>query len=326
MSSPTNTLAGLLLLNDGNVADVDFSDLLQDAPLLQRLAAVRASEGGTVHKYLKETVAPTATFRPANTGVDNQAGEVEMVTVNCAYLDGHFARDVALADGYRGGRAAYMDREVRRQIKSMLAGLEASILGKSPFASDNGSSSGSASSSSGTGGHFDSLPECPRVATLAGGMVVNAGGHGGRSVWLLRSSDDGCAIVAGNEGRVSFGFNPDTLVAMQTLTGTYMALAAELGGWFAMQYGTIYDIGRIANLDSTSGHTLTDAMLSNAIARFPATRKPNLIVMDPTLAAELRNSRTATNPTGAEAALPREFDGIEIVVTDQLKTDEATVA
>ena len=40
MASATDTLAGLLLLGDMNNADIDVSDLLDDAPVIKALAAV----------------------------------------------------------------------------------------------------------------------------------------------------------------------------------------------------------------------------------------------------------------------------------------------
>ena len=77
---------------------------------------------------------------------------------------------------------------------------------------------------------------------------MNAGGNGGRSVWLVRSTEDDVAIVAGNDGQLKFDFDPESVQFLITDTSTgagYNALSAALGGWFAVQYGSRYSLGRI---------------------------------------------------------------------------------
>ncbi len=64
MAEASNTLAGLVQMNDMNLADIDVSDLLDASPLLQVLNAVPASNG-TLHKYLKQTVAPAWLSAPS---------------------------------------------------------------------------------------------------------------------------------------------------------------------------------------------------------------------------------------------------------------------
>jgi len=98
-----------------------------------------------------------------------------------------------------------------------------------------------------------------------------------------------------------------------------------LAGWFAVQFGSQYSLGRIANIDGTSGKSLTDKLIADGISKFPATRQPNVIIMDRTSWYELQSSRTATNPTGAPAPFPLDAFGIPIVVSDHLKTDESAL-
>ena len=79
-------------------------------------------------------------------------------------------------------------------------------------------------------------------------------------MWLLKSTPDAVAVVAGNDGRVDFVYDPGTLVYVQTVASAtpseqrgYMALAASLMGYYAVQYGNIY--GFVA---STSFKDITD--------------------------------------------------------------------
>ena len=313
----SDTLAGLLNLNDANLADINPSDLLLDAPLVAAIAAVPASQGGTTHKYLKETGATTVQFRALNTGIQNTASEDTLVTVDLKFLDGTFHRDVQLADAYKDGVGAYMARETQRAIRAMFQGLERNIL-------------------RGTGGvtgtGFTGFPDNSLVNATGDAMVVNAGGSGGRSVWLLRSAPEEVALIAGNDGRIDFQFDPDHTQLIQSVASptaldvrSYLAYVAKLYGWFGMQYGSIYGLGRICNLDGSEGALLTDDLIAQAIAKFPSTRPPTHIVMDRELRRQLQNSRTAVNPTGAPAPFPTEAFGVPIVATDQLKTDESTV-
>ena len=317
MANASDTLAGLILLNSMDNADINVTDLLQDAPLIRRMSAVKASQGGTIHKYMKETTAATSQARAVNTGILNTAGQDEQVSVTAVLHDASFHRDNALATGYKGGKAAYMAREIKRALRAMFAGLETNIL------------QGSASI---TGTGFSGFPDQTAVDATGDTMVVNAGGSGGQSVWFLRSSEDEVAIVAGNEGNIDFTYDPETLVYIPTVASEtagsqrgYMALAASLMAYYAVQYGNIYGLGRICNLDGTSGHTLTDAMISDMWSSFPATRKPNLCVMSSSALAQLQQSRTATNPTGKEAEMPSSVLGTEILVSDLVKTDEDAV-
>lgn len=318
MSNASDTLAGLILLNDANNADINVSDLLQDAPLLRAMAAVRASQGGTVHKYMKEVTAATSQARAINAGILNTAGADEQVTVTCVLHDASFFRDVALATGYKGGKAAYIANETQRALRAMFAGLEKNML----------QGSGAI-----TGTGFSGFPEQTTVDALSDAMVVNAGGSGGQSVWLMRTAPESVAVVAGNDGSVDFTYDPETLVYIQTVaTATpanqrgYMALAVSLMAYFAVQYGNIYGLGRICNLDGTTGHTLTDDHLADALAKFPAGQMPNAICMSRSARAQLQKSRTAYSPSGAPAMLPTEYEGIPFIISDHIKTDESAVS
>jgi hypothetical protein len=316
MAEATNTLAGLVQMNDQNLADIDVTDLLQDAPVLAVLNAVAASNG-TLHKYLKQTVKAGAEFRDVNTGVANAASQDELVTATLKYLDGSFHRDVAIAQGFTAGVQAYMSKEVIRAMRSMFQGLELQILGGTGVDADG----------------YSGLPNYSFVDGLDDSMVVNtASGAGGRSCWLIRSTEDDCSVVAGNDGNVSVevpmsGDMPAVQKIMTNVsTGAgYNAYNAAMGGWFAMQFGSKYSVGRIVNLDSTTSNTLTDDLISEAISKFPAQRQPTMIVLDRVLLQELQDSRTATTTTGAPAPFPESSFNVPIIVTDQLATGESAI-
>lgn len=317
MAESTNTLAGIVQMNDANLADLNVSNLLQDTPLLRALYAQKASEGGTLHKYLRETVAAGGAFRDVNTGILNAAGIEELVTVTCKYFDAGFFRDIAIADAFKSGRGPYMARETRKALRNAFVAMEKQIL-QDTTADANG---------------FSGFPAQTSVDAVADAMCVSAGGAGGRSVWALRTGADDLSLITGNDGQIKFDFDPEVLSYIQTVASAtpgnqrgYFALTAALGAWFAVQYGNIYSLGRLCNIDGTTGHKLTDAFMTDLWACFPASKKPNLFVMDPTSQKELQQSRTAVNATGAEAPMPESFLNVPIVVTDHANTSESTVS
>lgn len=309
----TNTLAGLLVLNDQNLADIYPNQVLDNAPVIAQATAVPASNG-TQHKFVKQTYAATAGFRLINTGVTNTASRFEDVTLNCAFLDPSFTRDVALASGYvsKLGIGPYIQHETGKAIRAGMYGIEYSIF------------------TGGTGGQFIGLPQMVEYGdTDYGTQVVDAGGAGGKSVWIVRWAEDGLAVVAGNDGRIDMTWddNSPTIVQVTDAGGTnvYSAYRVTLGMWVTLQVGSLYDVVRIANLDGTSDDLLTDDVISDALSLFPAGHNPNMIVMNRVARKELQQSRTATNPTGSPAPFPTEAFGVPIVTTDALGSAEATV-
>ena len=98
MAEATNTLAGLIQLNDRNLDDLNATDILDDAPLLQVLFA-KAASNGTQHKHLKQTVASSAAFRAVNAGLSKTYSQDELVTIALKVIDASFDFDKALLMG-----------------------------------------------------------------------------------------------------------------------------------------------------------------------------------------------------------------------------------
>ena len=313
MAEAINTLAGLVQLNNLNNADLNVSDLLQDAPLIAAIAAVEASNG-TNHSYLKETVAEGVAFRAPNAGVINAASQDEEVQVALTFLDGGFDVDVAIANKYKDGPEAYLEKRVPRKVSAMLASAESNLI--------YGAVSGG----------FAGLLENTLLNSLSDSMVIGAGGTTAdvnTSVLFLRSDEDNCALIAGNDGRISVDEPFMNVVYPDPTTDAkrYDAWRVPVNAWLGMQYGSIYSVARIANLNATdAGKTMTDDLAFEAIALFPSARQPNLCVMNRQSLEQLRSSRTATNDSGAPAPTPVSIGGIPIVVTDSIVNTEAIVS
>jgi hypothetical protein len=216
----------MLLLNDQNLADIYPNGVLDDAPVIARATAIPASQGGTLHKYIRRYTAAGAGFRELNTGVTNAAETFEDVSCVCKILDASFTRDVMLADAYRGGRAAYIQRETQAAMKAAMFALEQAVFGFSLST------------------QFIGLPYFNDYADTDVGQIVSAGGAGGKSVWLIRWGEDAVSIIAGNEGRITMLWDDDNPTVVQVnqadqgVTKPYSAYRVTLAGYFGLQVGS----------------------------------------------------------------------------------------
>jgi len=319
MAESYNTLAGLVQFNDKNLADLQISDLLQDAPLLAVLTAVAASNG-TQHKYLKQDGASSVGFRAALAGLAKTTSTDTLVTETLAIIDGSFDTDVALADAYKGGRDAWLQLELVRTMKQVMAVIEKQVIygNTSP-----GNTSG-----------CDGLEDNAALDSLSDAMVLTAGGSNAStqtSCLLIRHGINDFAVVAGNEGRFVVEDEPTIIQRFADATELtagrqYPALYVPVTGYIGTQYGSAYSAARIANIECnvlTSTSAFTDDHIAGALSRFPAGRGPNVIAMNRNAQRLLRQSRSSYSPTGAPAPFPMEAFGIPIVVTDQILSTEA---
>jgi hypothetical protein len=307
MAETYNTLAGLVQLNDKNLADLQVTDLLDEAPLLKVLFAQVASNG-TLHKYLKQTVASSAAFRAPLNGLAKTNSQDELVTDTLKLIDGSFATDVALADAFKGGRDAWLQLELVRTLRQVMANLEKQVI------------YGVGADAAGFAGLHDNA----QLDAIADAMVIAAGTAGSSvgaqtSVYFLRSGKDDCSFILGNDGKFVVEDEPTIVRHPGADSGFYPALFVPVTGWGGFQIGGAYSAARVCNIETA----LTDDDIADGLALFPASRMPNLIVMNRKARNLLRKSRTATNPTGQPAMLPNEFDGIPIIVTDQVLSTEA---
>lgn len=306
------TLNDLALINDANLADLEISDLLDDAPLLRALAADTASNG-TSHKYTKETGAPVVGFRAANDGRENSKSEDTLVTVTLKILDGSFAVDKAVASEYKHGSDAYLAREAKRHLKAMFAKAEGQLLYGVPNDADG----------------FVGLADAAGLNALEDEMVLDAEGttaDTSSSIFLIRTNDDGndCTLITGREGNIEIGDSVDQ--KLEGANGSYPGLWTAITGWLALQIGGARSVARIVNVTEDAGKGATDDLIYDALSLFPSSRQPNIIATNRRGVKQIRKSRTATNATGAPAPRPTEVDGIPIIPTDSISSTEALIA
>ena len=304
MASTPLPVSELVKINDQNVADVEISDLLRDAPVLAAMPAVEASNG-TLHKYNKLTTEPTVGFRSLNDGRDHDYTVRTTVTETLQILDASFDMDAAIYD------SELASLEARSHLQSAFAKAERQIFYGT---SSNGDASG-----------FNGFYNSADLNALADDMVIDGGGSSvgvQSSVYLIRATPDATGVVSvfGNNGNIDIGSAYQSMI--EGASGRYDAWVVPIVAYMALQLGSKFSAARIANVESS----LSDDKIYEALAAFPASLQPTHICMNRTALKLLRASRTATNATGAPAPRPTEVEGIPIIVSDQIVQTEAVVA
>lgn len=261
---------------------------------------------GQQYRTVVRTADPTVAFRDANNGPTATKSTFENRLVECFLLNPRWQCDKAVADIHPRGAAYYIGIEAFAMLRAAFKTLAAQIY-----------------YGTGTGGDSKGFPGF-LAAYDSTNMVVDAGGTTdsiASSVWMVRRGEQDVQMVLGNQGAITMDD-----VRLGDVAGSNSALLTayiqECLAWSGMQVGNKWSIGRIQKITTDSGKTLTDAMLSDLFDKFPVGNEPDVIFMNRRSRGQLRKSRTATNPTGAPAPYPQDWEGIPIVVTDAILNTE----
>lgn len=313
MADNFQTLADLIKIDTAGVSDIDVSDLLNKAQIISLLAAGTASNG-TQHQYLKETGAPVVGFRDVNVGHDTSKSDDTLITIALKILSANTMVDKALADAHKKGPGALVARESRRHLKQAFFEAEKQMIYGTGNLADG----------------FDGLVDNATVSSLAGEMVINAGGttiNTASSIWFIVTNDDesDVTVITGRDGQIDI----DDTIVTKHVDGTgksYPVYYTPIEGWLGMQVGSKYSVGRIVNVTEDAGKGLTDDLLSKMLELFPSDKVPAMIGMSRRSRGQLQRSRTTYSPTGMPAPLPAEYEGVPIVTAESISNVEALVA
>lgn len=304
-----------------NMSDAEVSDLRNRAPFITALPSEEASDG-TTHRYTKETGAPSVGFRSVNAGLDQSHSTEIEVTATLEVLDYSWGVDVAVADKRRGknrGREWLIAREGMRKVRAAMFAYEQQVL--------NGQVGANAAGPEG-------LADQTTVASLAGDMVLNAGGstaNGCGSVYAV--SIGGNDVTGIYNGDTPFEQKDTTVVPYTDGTGKKFPAYYTPGcTWLGLQVGGLHSFARIANLDQVKDgngkftNGLNDDMIAELVTMLDSESGNVVLVMPRVARLQLQRSRLATNAAGVPAPLPSESHGYKIITTDALKFNEAVLA
>ncbi|MDF3129878.1 hypothetical protein P0Y35_11780 [Kiritimatiellaeota bacterium B1221] len=300
-------LADLVKINDNNIADIDgISDVAKASELLNKMETIAASNG-TDHKYLKQVGQSSSAFRGVNSGVTKTTSTDTLVTLNLKVWDASFDADVALAKGYKGGDVdGYLLRETKRSLEGAVYALESQVVAGTD-----------------TNGFAGLTADTSMVVVANNGLDTGDTGYATATdtgvtqiaTYLIRTAEDGVAVVLGNDGNIAVDAEDPQVVRISDSNGSYPAYYVPALGWASLQQGGKYDVAKVV---TSAKMPLTDDLIAEAEAKFKAGKKPNLIVTGSTAKQQLRESRTAVNTVGAPAPIVTESFGIPVVETEAL--------
>jgi len=262
---------------------------------------------GTSYKTLVRTGLPTVGFRNANEGAVQGKSAFENRRVECFIMNPRWNADKAVADAHEDGPESYIALEGAGMVEAAMQALGTQFY-------YGATSPGDAKGHPGLINAYDST-----------NMVVDAGGttaSTGSSLWAVKFGPKDVQWVYGANGSLKLS-DVELRDVLDGSSNAYTAYVQELLAWVGVQVGSIYSVGRIKKLTEDSGKGLTDARIYDLLAKFPTGKRPDVLFCTRRSLAQLRASRTATNPTGSPAPTPTEVDGIPIVPTDAILNTEA---
>lgn len=260
----------------------------------------------------------TGSFRNANEGTSPIKNRYENREVETFILNPIFQVDKAVADSHEDGPNAYIAQEREGIVEGEMQGLGAQFY-----------------YGTGTGGNAKGFPGL-LAAYDSTNMVVDAGGttdNVASSVWAVTTGIKDVMWRWGENGKLELTQPTEALMldpndSTKQLPSWYSYLLAYPG----LQVGSVQSIGRIKKLTTDSGKGVTDTLIAQLLAKFPAGKKPNVLFMSRRSAMQLQTSRTVVinggatgQPSGASgniAPLPTESQGVPIAITDSILDTE----
>jgi hypothetical protein len=261
---------------------------------------------GINYRTLVRTALPTVGFRNVNEGSATSKGTYENRLVECFTLNPIWNCDVAAADAYEDGAPAFIAMEGMGMTEAAIRTLCTQFY-------------------YGAGANGDAKGHPGLIDSLDATMTVDAGGttaSTGSSVWAVRFGLQDVCMVWGNRGDIQLA-DVVTQQILDTNNNPYMAYVQSLLARPGLQVGRLQSVGRIKKLTADTGKTLTDALISQLLEKFPAGMPPDVLFMSRRSLGQLQRSRTATNPTGAPAPFPSEAFGVPIAITDSILDTES---
>ena len=291
------TLLDVIKSNAANMNGIGMIDeVSRRTPFMSR-GQFRAIKGINF-KTLVQTSASntTGSFRKINSGVSPSISTEENRLVETYPIQPRFHIDAQLAVNAEDGAEAFMARKIKGILATEFIAHEKQMF--------YGAASG-LGNALGYPGLLDAY-DAVNMVKDAGGTTAGTGS----SVWLVQFAPDSVQGILANGGQFQFG--PVRLESLPDAGGiNYLdfyvqTLLAQIG----LQVANVLRVARIKKLTADVGKGLTDILLMDTIALFPQVQ-PNAIFMSLRSLAQLRDSRTATNPTGAMAPFPTSMLGVD---------------
>ena len=305
------SMAGAVTLID--VAKIDAgigSPLISEVAVLApetRVFPVDVIQGGAVSLFVM-TESATVSHRNANEGTTPSIGKFESRLYEAQLVEHPAVIDIngVLARSKDPGRT------MESVMKSVMEGVLKHIGVQTWYGA-----------SAQSGADAKAAPGLIAQASSAATHVVDAGGSTAlTSAYMVRLGDGYCDHVFGNG--VTLSVSEWREADWRDAAGkSLQALISYVSALFTPRLSNKNAFVRIKKLGTDSGKGLTDALLFEAYTKFVTNgQEPNAIFLPPRELESLRKSRTATNPTGAPAPIPTDWNGIPIYKTNSISLAE----
>lgn len=262
---------------------------------------------GTQYKTLVRVANPVVGFREANKGSASVKSTYENRLVETFIMNPRFEVDKAVADAHEDGHEVLLALEGLGMTEASLQTVcRQFYYGR------------------GTGGDGKGFPGL-LAALDTTNMVVDAGGttdSTASSVWAVKFGVKDVQWVWGQDGELKVS-DPRVETIYDDENNPLTAYVQDLMAYPGLQVGSVHSIGRIKKLTEDANKGLTDDLISKLLEKFPVGVRPDVLLMSRRSLGQLRDSRTATNATGAPAPFPTEAFQIPIHATDSILNTEA---
>lgn len=278
----------------------------------------RPIPGTTYKTRIRKALPGGPVFRNANEGTAIVSSVYDQKLSQCFILDGQFQVDQAVADApEEGGREMLLADEAAGLVRQ-----KAIELGSQFYLGTTADAKGF----QGLQAFYDSTNmEVDATSTNSGART---------SVWFVWNDIQGAHWIFGNNTGLLMG-QWRLQQVKDANNNSLMAYVNNLYGWIGLSINHSKSIGRIKNLEDTTGKSLTDALISKMLEKFPLQILNSgelKIFMNRKARGMLQRSRSVTIFSGmgskatdkfeAVAPLPTEAFGIPIVVTDSILSTE----
>jgi len=288
------------------------------------LVPARTIKGIQFRTLVRTALGSTAAgFRAANAGVAPIKNTYENRLVEAFALEARWQADKAVADCYEDGAAAWLALEAGGVMEGQMQGLEAQFF-----------------YGTGTNGNAAGFPGLMQAYDSTN-MVVDAGGTTddvATSAWLCCLGPQDLQWVYGNAGKFELTppagavlGNPVLITDPNDSTKQFLGYSQTLTARVGLMCASLNSVVRIKKLTTDNGKGLTDALIAEALAKFPAGKTPNVIICNRRSRRQLQVSRSVTimstgGRTGGGAMnvadVPTESFGIPLAVTDAIVNTE----
>ena len=319
---PSLSFLDLAKANSNDAVGGIIEDLANVSPELSVFPAsdeLLSNPGDLSYETLHRTARPTVAFAGAGEGFDASKSALTLKQHQCFRFGGRIEAAKHIADNWRrGGAAGYQAFEAKGVAEEAMK-----TIGKQIWYGVSTDAKG--------------FPGLKAFTPFGGTYTSNAAGTTATtasSVYMVKFGEEFIQLMPGlarnGTGLIDL---PDFIVEsiLDANEKKMWGYTSELSSYLGLQTATPHSVVRICNLTADSGKTCTDAKLNAGMRLFPANFKPDAIFMSRRSLQQLQDSRTVTlygqGKTRADqeliAAVPTSFEGVPLVITDNILNTDA---